>query len=76
MNDPRSMTPLEICQAGLEALRERLGPEGTLRFLQQFDAGHGDYTAERQAWLDGLSVDEIVATIAQHRATPDAQSSP
>jgi len=74
MNDPRQMTPLEVCQAGLAALRERLDPEGTIRFLQQFEGGRGDYTAERNGWLDGLSVDEIVAAITQRRTMPDANN--
>jgi hypothetical protein len=55
----RLMTIPEIRRAGLEALLERLGPGGTLRFLQQFDPGHGDYTKERHAWLDGLSLEDI-----------------
>jgi len=61
------MTIPEIRQAGLEALRERLGAAGTIRFLQQFDPGHGDYTQDRHAWLDSLDVDEIVRGIEQRR---------
>ena len=32
----------------MQALREVLGPVGVVRFIQQFDLGHGDYTKERQ----------------------------
>ena len=63
----RLMTLPEIRKAGLEALLERLGPEGTLRFLQQYDPGHGDYTKERHVWLDGLSLDDIAKSIEQRR---------
>jgi hypothetical protein len=55
----------EIRKAGLEALIERLGPEGTLRFLQQYNPGQGDYTAERHQWLDSLTLEEIEKSIRQ-----------
>lgn len=74
MNAPKRMTLPEIRQAGVDALRERLGPEGMIRFLQQFDGGHGDYTAERHALLDGLTVDEIVQDIGKRRHDPQSPS--
>lgn len=67
MNQPRTMTIPEIRKAGLDALRERLGPGGMLRFLQQFDPGHGDYTESRHAWLDDLTVDDIARSTAARR---------
>jgi len=45
------MTPEQIRQAGLQALVERLGPAGMLRFLQHFELGSGDYSTERHTWL-------------------------
>lgn len=33
----------------MEALARELGPVGTVRFLQLFENGVGDYTADRQA---------------------------
>ncbi len=38
----------EVRQIGLAVLLERLGPVGMARFLQQFETGYGDYTAERE----------------------------
>jgi hypothetical protein len=67
MNQPRSMTIPEIRKAGLDALRERLGPAGMLRFLQQFDSGRGDYTQDRHGWLDDLTVDEIARSTQKRR---------
>ena len=58
-----TMTMAEIHRAGIEALLDRLGPGGMIRFLQQYDLGHGDYTQERHAWLDGLTVDDIATDI-------------
>jgi hypothetical protein len=54
-----AMTLEEIRQAGLEALRERLGRAGMIRFLQQFETGHGDYARERQKWVDQTSLDDL-----------------
>lgn len=50
--------PMEIRTAGLNALRKALGPVGMVRFIQQYDLGHGDYTKERQEEPD-ISLDEI-----------------
>jgi hypothetical protein len=61
-------TPLsEIRQIGLEALMERLGPVGMIRFLQQFEAGYGDYTAERETWLTETDLEALVLKIQQHK---------
>jgi hypothetical protein len=27
--------------------------------MHQFDFGHGDYTKERHAWLDNLTIEDI-----------------
>jgi hypothetical protein len=64
-------TPLnEIRQVGLEALLERLGPVGMVRFLQQYETGYGNYTAERDTWLTEINdLDKLVAKIQQTRQT-------
>ena len=49
----------EIRQAGLEALREKLGRSGMIRFMQQFETGSGDYAAERREWVDRVSLDDL-----------------
>ena len=49
----------EIRQVGLEALRQRLGRTGMIRFLQQFETGGGDYAADRRAWVDGTSLQDL-----------------
>lgn len=52
-----AMTLEEIRQQGIEALARELGPVGMIRFLQQFEIGKGDYSAERYQWLpDDLQV--------------------
>ena len=49
----------QIRREGLEALRERLGRAGMIRFLAQFDNGGGDYAKDRREWVDGTSLAEI-----------------
>ncbi len=41
------MKQTEIRKTGYKALVDALGVVGMLRFLQQLDAGSGDYTQER-----------------------------
>lgn len=53
----------EIRRRGLEALARQLGPVGMVRFLQQFETGHGDYTAERHRWLEPHSVQDLARQI-------------
>lgn len=38
---------VQIRAAGFEALKNALGVVGAVRFLQQYDTGHGDYTKEK-----------------------------
>ncbi len=49
----------EIRRIGFDALRKSLGPDGMLRFIHQFDSGNGDYTKERNKWLDEYNVETI-----------------
>ena len=66
----KSMTLHELRREGLQALLDRLGPAGTVRFLQQYDMGRGDYTKERRRWLDGVTIDEVVEDIERRRGQP------
>ena len=59
-----SLTLDEIRRQGLEALRERLGRAGMIRFLQQFEQGHGDYAKERHAWVDCMSMADLLESAA------------
>ena len=58
-----------IRQKGLEVLTKELGAVATVRFLRQFESGHGDYTQEREALLQNVTIDEIVARIAERKKT-------
>lgn len=62
----------EIRRTGLECLLRELGPVGMVRFLQQFETGHGDYTSERHAWLGRLDVKSIVDEITRRQGDHQA----
>ena len=57
----------EIRNQGLQALLDRLGPVGMIRFLQQFETGHGDYTAEREKWLAEADLDALAEELRPRR---------
>lgn len=58
-----TLTLEQIRSAGLDALARELGPVGMVRFLQQFESGRGDYTAERHDWLGNPTVEALVREI-------------
>ncbi len=57
------MTPVELNYKGFQALIEALGYVNAVRFLKQFDQGSGNYTQDRDLWLDSLTLDEIWPTL-------------
>jgi len=59
MNAP-IMTLEQIRVTGIAALMQALGPEGMIRFLQQFETGSGDYSTQRHQWLDSLTIDQVI----------------
>jgi len=62
-----TMTPDQIRKEGFKALERHLGPDGMIRFLQQFETGSGDYTKERHRWLKETSVDALGNEIVRNR---------
>ncbi len=62
-----TMTLDQIRIAGIKALERDLGPDGMIRFLQQFETGRGDYTKERHKWLKETSVETLAEKIVKQR---------
>jgi hypothetical protein len=63
------MTPAQIRRAGLAALAWELGPVGMVRFLQQLEAGSGDYSAERHLLPGPDSVTALAEQIRREDET-------
>jgi len=55
----------EIHKQGIDALVKVLGPVDTVRFLQIYDQGSGDYTEERKQWLL-QDPDKYLAAVIAH----------
>ncbi len=63
----------EVSQRAIEVLCRELGAVDTVRFINQFTTGHGDYTSERDALFAGESLDQIIAGMKRAKsAEPDA----
>ena len=61
------LTLNEIRTMGFEALLRELGPVGTIRFIQQYETGRGNYTRDRHKLLPKKSVKEIGRRAAKGR---------
>ena len=60
----------QVSHEAFQLLTEQLGVADTMRFINQFTNGHGNYTQERQAFVDQLSLDEILEQIKQTQPSP------
>lgn len=57
----------DITQRGTNALIKEIGVVDTIRFLNQFRVGSGNYTMERDKLFEGLSVEDIIREIKAQR---------
>lgn len=57
----------EVTQRGTDALIKEIGVVDTIRFLNQFRVGSGNYTMDRDKLFEGLSVRDIVNEIKAQR---------
>ena len=58
-------TENEIQDLGIETLRRGIGVVGLIRFLQQFDKGHGNYVKDRQQWQKNYTVETLAEALEQ-----------
>lgn len=65
----------EVTRRAIQVLSRELGAADAARFVGQFSAGLGDYTAERDELFAGLTLDQLTAEIrAMNRATGSNRS--
>jgi hypothetical protein len=53
----------EITRHAIDLLSKEIGIVNTVRFLNQFTTGYGNYTEERQDLFKDLTLDEILAAV-------------
>ena len=63
MNPSSQKSLYQIRMEGWQALTERLGPAGAMRFMMQYDPGHGDYSKERHEIFATLTLDDLLKDI-------------
>jgi hypothetical protein len=58
----------EVTQHAIQILSREMGVADTMRFLNQFDTGSGNYTQERESLFQDLTLDDILAEIRRDPA--------
>lgn len=64
----------EITREALRMLFQEIGIVNTVRFLNQYTAGYGNYTWERQQLFGDVTLDEIIADIKRSPSGYDNES--
>ena len=67
MTSVEQMTDEEFERFALEVLQREIGPDGLARFLRLNRSGKNDYTRDRSSWQEGLTVEQVVASINRHQ---------
>mgnify|MGYP000487920778 CR=1 FL=1 len=53
----------DLSHEAIEILIREMGVPDTLRFMNQFTTGRGNYTEDREALLKGVTLEQILADI-------------
>jgi hypothetical protein len=61
------MTDEDFERHAFAILKRELGLDGLARFLRLNRGGNGDYTRDRHGWLDGMTIDDIMAEVENRR---------
>lgn len=62
----------EVTQHAIQVLSSEIGVPDTVRFLNQFLNGTGDYTQDREALFQDLTLDDILAEIRRDRVSSNS----
>jgi hypothetical protein len=65
----------DVTRRAIAVLTRELGAADTLRFVNQFTTGLGDYTAEREQLFGEETLEQIVSAIKAKSPTRSAESS-
>jgi hypothetical protein len=60
----------EVSRQATHILFREMGVVDTIRFLNQFSIGCGDYTKEREKWLSDISLDDAITQIKAGKIMP------
>ncbi len=57
----------EITRDAIELLSKEIGVSNTMRFINQFTTGYGNYTKERENLFKDMTLDNILTEIEKMR---------
>jgi hypothetical protein len=66
----------DVTRKAIEVLTRELGAADTLRFVNQFTTGLGDYTAEREQLFGEVTLEQIIGAIKAKAAEQEGESAP
>lgn len=58
-----NMSDEDFERHALAVLQREFGLDGLARFLRLYRSGTGDYTRDRHRWLEGATIQEIMAEV-------------
>ncbi len=61
----------EVTQEAISVLLREIGVVNTVRFLNQYSTGYGNYVEERDQLFGHLTLDEIISEIKKDRKQAD-----
>lgn len=64
---PETLPLAEITKEALRVLYREIGIVNTIRFVNQFTIGYGDYTQERKLLFKDLTLNDLLVEIKQNR---------
>jgi hypothetical protein len=59
----------QVNHEAIRLLSEHIGLVDTLRFVNQFSTGYGDYTKEREALFGNMTLEQILTAIEAKRTS-------
>jgi hypothetical protein len=60
----------EITKEALQVLYKEIGVVNTIRFVNQFTTGYGDYTEERKILFADMTLDNLLAEMSKTKQKP------
>ncbi len=58
----------DVTHEAIEILSREIGIANTIRFINQFTTGQGNYTEAREHLFEGMSLEDIVKAIRDRRS--------
>ena len=61
---------VEITKEAFKVLNKEMGIVDTVRFINQFTTGYGDYTQDREQLFKDMTLDDIISAVKKKQTPP------